>query len=189
MRVFVGIALPEAVRDAVHEHVERQRRDLPSARWVNRENYHITLVFLGEREGSEAQQVESALAPVFGGSRPFVARLASAGAFPPQRPARVLWIGMERAAPLRELHSRVVAALPAGLATLEDRRPYHAHVTVARCKRPWPRAAVQRWVAALPGAIGESFEVDRGVLFESRLHPDGARYRELRTFRFEEAAP
>lgn len=57
---------------------------------------------------------------------------------------------------------------------LED-RPYHAHVTVARPRRPWGRSAVEAFREGC-GDLEAAWDVDRAVLMESRLERSGARY-------------
>ncbi len=58
-------------------------------------------------------------------------------------------------------------------------RPYHPHVTLARCPSPWPRGAAEKFAAAFPGEIGPPFLAVHGALVESKLSPKGPRYRDL----------
>jgi 2'-5' RNA ligase len=160
----------------VWRHVERWRRELPAARWVAADNYHFTLAFLGEREERILPGLGAALAPVFAAWQPFALQLAGAGAFPPARAARVLWIGLEEGAELQGLQASVAAAVRNALGSADETRPYHPHLTVARCRKPWARPAADRWSALLPGHIGERFRVERGLLYQSFLGSSGARY-------------
>ena len=84
-----------------------------------------------------------------------------------------------------ELPKEVVTAgledvLPEGFKP-ED-RPYHPHVTLARCPDPWRRDAIDKFKTALTGPVGPPFVADHGILFESKLSPKGARYRAVETF-------
>ena len=69
---------------------------------------------------------------------------------------------------------------------LED-RPYHAHVTVARPRRPWGREAVARFRSACDDLAAE-WEAVRAVLMESELGRGGARYSVRRDFALDGAA-
>ena len=61
-------------------------------------------------------------------------------------------------------------------------RPYSPHLSLARAPEPWPRLAVERFVAATRQAFGPAFPVTEGLLIESQLGPGGPRYRVVRRF-------
>src|SRR3712207_8208252 len=60
IRLFVALGLPEALRD----ELSMMAGGIPGARWVPEENYHLTLRFIGEVPGWQAQEVDEALAGV-----------------------------------------------------------------------------------------------------------------------------
>jgi len=66
-----------------------------------------------------------------------------------------------------------------------EERAYHPHVTLARCPAPWRREAIDKFRNAFPGPVGPPFVAGQGVLFESKLSPKGARYREVEVFPME----
>lgn len=182
MRLFVGIAIPSSVRGEVGSRNAALRRRLPAARWVPAEKLHFTLSFLGEIQGDVLPTLAASLETVFARRRPFGLQLAGAGFFPPGRGARVLWLGVEDGNALRALQSEVAGQLKAELGVEPEARPYHPHLTLARCTRPWPRRAAVSWVGAFPSRVGEPFEVRAGHLFRSRLGRRGAAYEILETF-------
>ena len=49
MRLFIGIALPATVRQALSGAAKTMESRMPG-RYVPMENYHITLAFLGETD-------------------------------------------------------------------------------------------------------------------------------------------
>ena len=72
MRLFIGVELPEAVKESAAEQLrdvqERVRRAAPAAaiRWVEPANLHVTLWFIGEVEDARAAALTAALQPPFG---------------------------------------------------------------------------------------------------------------------------
>ncbi|MCB1033266.1 MAG: RNA 2',3'-cyclic phosphodiesterase [Acidobacteria bacterium] len=60
-----------------------------------------------------------------------------------------------------------------------DGKPFRPHLTLARCRKPWPRAAVERFAELLGGFESEPFAVLDVALVASELRPDGPRYRTL----------
>jgi 2'-5' RNA ligase len=174
VRLFVAFELPRQVRERIARSVESVRAALPPARWVPAERLHLTLDFLGEVEEERLPSIERALAPVFAAAPPLRMRLGAPGTFPPRRPARVAWVAVEADGDLAALERRARAALDAVLpAALED-RPYHAHVTLARPRRPWAARAIDAFRNALAAVEGE-WVARRAVLMESHLGSE-ARY-------------
>ena len=175
MRLFVAFELPAAARQAIAERMAVLRSALPPARWVEADSLHLTLVFLGEVDERRLDAIGALLAPHFGATPSLRLRLAEPGTFPPGRPARVAWIGVQCEGDLPDLERRTRAALEGALDRALENRPYHAHVTVARPRRPWRPAVVAAFRNALEGVTGE-WTARRALLMESRLGPDPGRY-------------
>jgi 2'-5' RNA ligase len=183
LRLFLALDLPEAHRAEIGRRAVRLEGSLPAARWVPPENLHLTLVFLGATEESAVPCLTEALAPAFAAAGgPLELRVSGAGTFPPARPARVAWVGIDGGDPLLDLQRRVAEAA-AGCPVLEpERRPFHPHVTLARPRRPWNRRASEDLVRAFEGGVGGPFPVIEGVLYRSELSPRGARYTAVERF-------
>jgi 2'-5' RNA ligase len=174
-RAFVAVRPPESVLEAVEECLSPARKVMVGPRWAGRDQWHVTLQFLGP---------VATLAPVVAGLTeavvdlaPFRFQLGGSGAFPNSRRARVIWIGAtEGAGPM----AAVAGAVNAGLAPLgyeAETRPFRSHLTVARLR---DQADVAPVVAALgDGLVGEPWTVEEIILYQSRLSPSGSSYSEL----------
>ena len=57
MRLFIGIPLPQEVR----ERLAGLSGGLPGAKWIAPDNLHLTLRFLGEVDGAQATDLDAAL--------------------------------------------------------------------------------------------------------------------------------
>jgi len=165
VRLFVGVELPENVKDALWDLQERNRAAAPDAKWVPRDNLHLTMSFLGEVDEARVDPIREALheaaAP---GPDVIPTALRSAGAFPNPRRARVVWVGLDDDnGHLAALAGSVAAGLEqVGFA--REERPWSAHLTVARLR-------VARDVGDLLGTVVRvvAFDVDVLTLFRSRL--------------------
>jgi RNA 2',3'-cyclic 3'-phosphodiesterase len=177
VRLFVGIEVAEPPRRELRRRLEGLRDRLPRARWVDVENLHLTLQFLGETSESDVPALSAGLRQAFARCPPLDLRLSAGGTFPPGRPARVAWVGIEGPETLMTLQGDATRAAVETLGFEPEDRPYHPHVTLARCPDPWRREAIEKFRSALTGPIGPPFVADHGVLFESKLSPKGARYR------------
>ncbi len=181
MRLFVAIELPADVRDGL----SRLCADVPGARWVEPEQMHLTLRFIGEVDGLVQREVAAALECVR--AQPFTLSLAGVGHFPPRGVPRVLWAGVERSDALAALHERVERALVrAGVEP--ERRRFAPHVTLARL-RGTPTRAVGSFLVAHGLYRSPPFAVDAFHLFSSKLTAKRAIHRIEETFPLGEAAP
>lgn len=127
VRLFVGVELPEDVR----ERLASLCAGVPGARWVPPENMHLSLRFIGEVAGDEAEDIFHALAAVR--PRAFDISLAGVGHFETGNEVRALWVGVERNAELVALRDRVESAL-GRVGLPRDGRRFTPHVTLARLK-------------------------------------------------------
>lgn len=185
MRLFVALEIPAHLRQEIARLKARIEGELPPARWVRPERMHLTLVFLGETDEALLPALRQSLAPAFAAHPPLQAAVRGAGTFPPSRPARVAWLGVEGGPELLALQARVAAPAVEVAGIEPERRPFHPHLTLARPARPWPRPAVERFLAAADRPYGEPFQVARGVLIQSHLGSGDPRYQEVAAFPLE----
>lgn len=168
VRLFVGVELPEDVR----ERLASLCGGVPGARWVPPENLHLTLRFIGEVAGGEADDIYHALAAVR--PRAFNISLSGVGHFETGNEVRQLWVGVERNAELIALRDRVESAL-VRIGLEREKRRFTPHVTLARLKdTPLHRASafLQHHALFRAGPIA----VDHFTLFSSFLQGTGAIY-------------
>lgn len=96
LRLFVAIVLPENIKEEIEKARKRFRAASPgnAIRWTRREQFHLTLKFLGNVAESRAAALTEALREV---GRRFAAmnlRAERIGFFPNARRPRVLWVGV-----------------------------------------------------------------------------------------------
>ena len=166
LRLFLGYVLPG---DAVEALVEWQERELRE-RVVPRGNLHVTLAFLGHRPAGELPSILDVLGRAAADCGPPVFEVTG------YRETRS--VGMLTLRDREDVSAGFAARLHADLAALgvyePERRPWLPHVTVTRFReRPRLRPALPalEWVSSDAAA------------FLSRLHPSGARYEVLESFR------
>jgi RNA 2',3'-cyclic 3'-phosphodiesterase len=178
-RLFVAVPLSEPARVAVAEVVERIQAGEPAGRgvrWVRLDGLHVTLRFLGPTAESRVSDVAAAVASAADGVAPFDIRIAGADAFPAVGRPRTIWLDLDRGGDeLAALAGRLDDAL-AGAGWERERRPFRAHLTLARADGVRAGPAT---VAALRAAAAElaiESPIERVVLFESITGSGRARY-------------
>ena len=177
MRLFAAVELPAEARREIEDRVAHERGRLPAASWVRAENLHLTLAFFGEVAESALRELTASLAAATAPLAPIAARLAGAGGFPPRGPVRVVWLGVEPVESLARLAQAIREAAARAGAPADD-KPFQSHVTLARCRRPWPPAARERLPALAPSEP-IALEIGAAALIASELAPGGSRYTRL----------
>jgi 2'-5' RNA ligase len=173
-RAFVAVVPPAPVLEAVAATLGKP--EIPGARFARREQWHMTLQFLGNRV--DLDDVTEALGDL--SVRPGPVRFGGFGAFPNERRARVLWLGVAEGAPLLAQVAAAVGVLLGPRGYPPEERDHHAHLTLARCKAP---TDLQATLTALgSGFVGPAWTVDDVVLFESLTRSTGAKYMERARF-------
>ncbi len=166
-RLFTGIELPPDVGSAL----STLRGGLPGARWIDPENYHITLRFIGDVDDKTAQEVASLLDQVR--RRGFELRLEGVGSFGGRKPRAVV-ASVPAVSPLIELqaeHERMMQRI--GLEP--EGRKFTPHVTLARL-RDASSHQVASYLSERAPFRSPAFKVDRFVLFSSRASSGGGPY-------------
>jgi 2'-5' RNA ligase len=181
-RLFVALDLPGAVQDALGVWVTRLPRAVrQGVRPVAAEALHVTLCFLGWQPEQEIEPIAAACRVV--AAEPEVDLAVLGPVWLPRRRPRVLAVGLEdRDGALERLQGSLSAALAAGSWYQPEKRPYMAHVTVARVsagsRRPGEAGrGIDRAELTAPPSL--TFPGSRVVLYRSRLHRSGARYEAL----------
>ncbi|MEX0692441.1 MAG: RNA 2',3'-cyclic phosphodiesterase [Gemmatimonadales bacterium] len=172
-RFFLAIPLPAEVRRRLSARVASVGGVDEAVRWVPEEQLHLTLKFLGDVTDDRLPDVAPALMDACQGAKPFPLDVMGFGSFPPARPPRVLWAGIEPAPSLELLQDKVERAMAAVEFPVEG-QPFRPHVTVGRVKRG---RSAGRTAERLAGAEHhDTFVAERVELMESILHATGARY-------------
>lgn len=172
IRLFVGLALPDLHR----RQLSLLDHGIEGARWVEPENLHITLRFIGEVDGNVADDIAQALDDVKGD--PFAVAVKGLGTF--GHPPHALWAGVE-AAPkdaLAHLQANVESAM-VRLGLAPEGRKFTPHVTLARFKKTINMNRLARVLEDSGDLALPPFEAQGFTLFQSHLGHEGAHYERM----------
>ena len=173
MRLFVGLAVSDGVREALERLTLRLRTKDDGLRWSTPDQWHVTLVFLGEVDDDGRARLVEELARV---RQPSVTlEMGRIGVF---ERAGILYAEVEVTPELLRLHEAVAGAVRRVGLEVED-RPYRAHITLARSRNREGRKTMERLrrvVEARVQPLRERWEAGEFLLYESQLSPGGSRY-------------
>ncbi|MCX7605840.1 MAG: RNA 2',3'-cyclic phosphodiesterase [Bacteroidia bacterium] len=170
MRLFVGLPLPP---EGVGWILRHRPLLLPAgARWIPPDQWHVTLVFIGNKTGLPVEKIHHAIQPLLQGHSAIRLYPSHLGW---QR--RTLWVHFHPAPILeplvRELHTVIGLPLPDS---------YHPHVTIARSKHPL------KWQGpVLPDQ--PEFLFTTAHLYQSILKPEGSEYISIHRYLFDVSLP
>lgn len=167
-RLFTGLEIPYDVQLAL----SLKRGGLSGARWIDPENYHITLRFIGDVDNRTADEVTYELDRL-NYSDSFRIRLSHLGTFGGDMP-RALYAGVENNDALQRLQAAQERVLRrAGLEP--EGRKFVPHVSLARL-RGASAIEVASFIHQAGHFVPLEFKVGRFVLFSSKTSVGGGPY-------------
>lgn len=166
-RLFTALEIP---RDAALS-LSLLRGGVPGARWVDVENYHITLRFIGDIDAPTADEVANALDRV---RRPeFALALTGVGAFGSKKPHSI-YAGVVASPELMALQGDI-ERICQRLGLPADARKFTPHVTIARLRQA-RIDDVALYLAGRGNFRVNPFRVGRFVLMSARESTGGGPY-------------
>ncbi len=167
IRLFTALEIP----DDIARRLETLQSGIEHARWIERENFHITLAFIGDIAEDIAADLDDALAGI--PFEPFELELDGVGEFGGAKP-HAIWAGVKLTEPLKQLQARHESAMRR-VGLTPEKRKYMPHVTLARL-RAIETPEVYRFIAANNLFATPKFAVTRTVLFSARSGTGGGPY-------------
>jgi 2'-5' RNA ligase len=165
-RLFVAIDLPESTKQFLVDLDPKIR----GVRWTEAAQMHLTLAFFGDVREDVGLALREKLSAIEFGA--FFLPITGVGTFPSKGPPKIIWIGVGRGHPhLFQVHKRVQeAALGAGIEP--ELRPWHPHITIARCRDVAPQS-IRKFLQSNADLDGGMIRVEEFHLYSSKLTPAG----------------
>lgn len=179
VRCFVAVFLDPAIRPRVAAFQRQLARSSADVKWVEPENLHFTLKFLGDVESGHLDAIGGALETAVAGVEAFGLELGGVGVFPSMRVPRVVWIGVCAGKDaLADLAGRVEEAVKAE-GFQGDGKGFSPHLTIGRVRSPRNLQALAEQLSSASPPAG-SMRVDRVQLTSSNLTRLGPVYAPVR---------
>jgi 2'-5' RNA ligase len=168
MRLFIAIDSPKEVQEYCISLQNQLDNNL--ARFRASSSFHLTLKFLGDVRNSS---VIKSLEPIR--FTRFSLTTNTMGVFPNKHNIRIIWLGLKHSPELDKLHETINKYL-----SLEDDLKFHPHITLARVSGVLDKSFINNIEKI--SCEEHSFDVDRFILYESLLTPNGLIYNKIREF-------
>ncbi|MHC4204533.1 MAG: RNA 2',3'-cyclic phosphodiesterase [Planctomycetota bacterium] len=186
MRCFIAINIDEQIRKALArlQNELQGKADIKrsDAKWVNPENIHLTLKFLGEIKDEQVVEVCNITGDVAGRHESFELGVESVGHFG-GRSARVLWVGTgQNCEKLLQLQQDLEQQLDLAGWPREARK-FSGHLTLCRIRNARAGIKLARMISEHKDFKLGTMPADSVSVYQSQLTPQGPIYTVLGNYR------
>jgi RNA 2',3'-cyclic 3'-phosphodiesterase len=151
-------------------------------KWVEPENIHLTLAFLGDTEEERITAAAMILNKVCSATGQFSFTIGSPGIFKSYRDLKVIWTGIRDPEALVELRRKLSEELNYAGFRLEERE-FRPHITIGRVKAPGNADMLKSFISRYQDITLQVVKVKEAILFESILKPAGPVYKPVGIFK------
>lgn len=176
IRLFIAIKLN--VGAPLLEFLSTLKSELnhESIKWVNPEQMHLTLKFIGETHPDKVPVISSELDNISQKHKSFTIQFDKHGIFGSRYDPRVIWIGSQNRNPeVLALANDVLDGMDS-IGFSRDRQNFVPHLTLGRIRSLNDKQLFHRVFDQLPSTVYLNTPVDRFHLYESKLTPTGPVY-------------
>lgn len=176
IRSFIALPIPNETANELGDVAAKMSyQDKSNAvKWVDQENYHITLAFLGEQSESDldafAEQLDERLT-----QHEFLINLSHLSPFPETKP-KLLAAMVDKSDDIISIHKQVISSIQAS-GLLFDKRKFIPHLTLGR-----NRSTRNQYAGTIPMNVSYEAFIDEVVLYQSVLTSSGAEYEPIYRF-------
>ncbi len=183
MRTFIAIELPEPIKNSLARLIDKLKETSADVKWVQPQNIHLTLKFLGERDDKKVDRITEILDEVAKNHKAFPIRINALGAFPNMSSPRVIWVGIDQGdietkSIFKDLEDSICkVGIP------KEDRAFSSHITIGRTRSAKGITELSQAIASLNDSIGKDkleFTAGSITLFKSTLTPKGPIYEALK---------
>ena len=186
IRAFIAVELNQAIKDIVQSAIKSLQESEVDVKWVNAQNAHLTLKFLGNISVDKIPLIRQALQDISRQTLPFVIATEALGAFPSLDTPRVIWLGLKQGHDELKNCARKIENALNGLGFAKESRAFSGHITVGRIKSQKNLKNLASLLKEKPFGGAETQEVKALTLFKSTLTSNGPVYDAIEAFSFAE---
>jgi len=132
VRVFIAVELSEEQRENLESLKKKIRSTGANIKFVEKENLHVTMLFLGEISENDLKTVEEECVKAVEGLSPFGLSLHGVSAFPGEQYIKIVWAGVKDGAEdLVKIKENLDKNVSIGM---KDMRKFAPHITIGRVR-------------------------------------------------------
>lgn len=177
VRTFIAVDPGGPIRDHLVNVQRKLAREVSDVKWVEDDNLHLTLLFLGEVRDRDLPGVCRAVSKVAQDMASFAIKVKGIGCFPNPRRPRVVWAGVGQGAEeVIALHDALEEPLFQLGCYRREERQFTPHVTLGRSKSDEPSEQLSRVLPQYADWHGGDGVVREVLVMSSELTKQGPEY-------------
>ena len=185
--------MPETIRTFIAVKIEPQPAliellsllkktfDHEKIKWVEKNNLHLTLKFLGDTSPVQADQVKTVLRKTADNFSVFQFDLTGVGFFKRNRKPKVLFLNIEKNETLKQLAAETDARL-SELGFEKEQRESNPHLTLGRIKFLKDKSRFYETIETYKNHFIQQVKINEVIYYQSILKPAGAEYKSIEKF-------
>lgn len=134
VRLFVAWLLDDPVIAALSRIQKTLANSCDGVRWINPQQLHMTVKFLGDIPDSDVTRVSEAVDRGAAKCTPFTISLCGCGCFPPRGPVRIVWIGAEETTGTIIQSAKEIIGELVDVGFEPEPREWSPHITIGRVR-------------------------------------------------------
>ncbi len=193
MRIFLAIDLPQNIKDFIWKDFAYSKDVLDSLRFVEKESFHITLVFLGEISGeNNLSEIKKSIESVSKNNTAFDLKITGYEIKLSQNSPSMIWLVFDKDSSIKinSLSNDLKKELTSKKIGFDGTYDNFGHVTLAKFRQSWKddyaiknhddkTKIISDITKELPDAVFYNFRAEQITLFESLSGPNGREYKPL----------
>lgn len=186
MRTFIAIKPKINVKGKQLLSDLKQALSEQKIKWVEHDNLHITLKFLGKTEERKINDIIQVISKTSREFNPFDIQIKGPGYFPSYKKPMVIWLGTESDGMIENIHNHLDNEL-SKIGFKPETREFKAHITIGRVKKI-NDYRVFKTLAEENKHFIEPTTIDRIIFYESKLTSQGPVYSVLKSCELKKAS-
>lgn len=180
IRAFLAIDLDDDLKPKINKIIKEFKGIDANIKYVDLANLHFTLKFFGDIDVDGIDLLSQKISDVAAQFEPFNIKIKGCGAFPNTNHIKVIWVGLEEDAILKDLHDKLDAEFKK--LGFEVDKKFSSHLTIGRMKSAKNKNKVKSAIESFEDIeIGE-MKVEKIVLKKSTLKASGPIYDDINIF-------
>ena len=180
LRTFIAVDFPIEIKAKIEEITSYFKTQLPPKviKWVDSNNMHLTLKFMGETPVNQLEAIKKAMHQVVTAFPILEIEVKDLGMYPNAKKPRVVWLGISGAENLITLHKQLDRALKE-IGIQSEKRPFSPHLTIGRVRRsadPESVSTVGQTLSQFKVSSLGHVMINELVYYQSELTPQGPNY-------------
>ncbi|NQV04022.1 MAG: RNA 2',3'-cyclic phosphodiesterase [Candidatus Omnitrophica bacterium] len=179
IRAFIAVEIDPLNKKRLSELISCLKKSDTLVKWVNENQMHLTLKFLGNIEETKAQEVSRVLESITKDFKAFTISLSKIGAFPNINKPRVIWVAIDEGKDTLKLLADKIESGLEKIGFAKEKREFKAHLTLGRIKSLKNISQLTEIIQKTDFQSQGKIKISVLILFQSTLTSKGAIYAPL----------